>query len=58
MEDQNIVKRVSEKSRNFKKPKIPKIRISGKLGLLIVILAVIVVLYNSFLVYQHIWHRV
>ncbi len=51
MEDQEVIKRVPEIPRNFKRIKIPKIRISGKLGLIILFLAVIVVLYNSFLVY-------
>jgi len=51
MEDQDVIEVVPEGSLNFKKFKIPKIKVSGKLGLIIVILAVIVVLYNSFLVY-------
>jgi regulator of protease activity HflC (stomatin/prohibitin superfamily) len=51
MEDQDLIEVAPEKKRQFTPPKMPRIRISGKLGLVIVILAAVVILYNSFLVY-------
>ncbi len=50
MENQNIIERLPE-GRPNPKLKIPKIKISGKLGKITLVLAVIVVLYNAFLVY-------